>query len=73
MMGAGGCIPAQQEYLTALRRRCDETGSPLIFDEVMTSRMIWEVSSSEPEYFRSHDLGKILGRRNDVWSIRWAR
>ena len=39
MMGAGGCIPAQQEYLTALRRRCDETGSLLIFDEVMTSRM----------------------------------
>ena len=39
MMGAGGCIPARQEYLTALRRRCDETGSLLIFDEVMTSRM----------------------------------
>lgn len=39
MMGAGGCIPASQEYLEALRRRCDESGALLIFDEVMTSRM----------------------------------
>ncbi len=39
MMGAGGCIPARQDYLEALRRRCDETGALLVFDEVMTSRM----------------------------------
>jgi glutamate-1-semialdehyde 2,1-aminomutase len=39
MMGAAGCIPATLEFLQALRRRCDETGSLLIFDEVMTSRM----------------------------------
>lgn len=39
MMGAGGCIPARQEYLEALRHRCDEAGALLIFDEVMTSRM----------------------------------
>jgi glutamate-1-semialdehyde 2,1-aminomutase len=39
MMGAAGCIPAKPAFLTALRSRCDATGSLLIFDEVMTSRM----------------------------------
>lgn len=39
MMGSAGCIPATIEFLTALRRRCDEVGALLIFDEVMTSRM----------------------------------
>jgi len=39
MMGAGGCIPATQEFLRALRARCDEVGALLVFDEVMTSRM----------------------------------
>ena len=38
MMGAAGCIPATDEFLRALRSRCDETGSLLVFDEVMTSR-----------------------------------
>ena len=39
MMGAAGCIPATEQFLTALRARCDATGTLLIFDEVMTSRM----------------------------------
>jgi glutamate-1-semialdehyde 2,1-aminomutase len=39
MMGAAGCIPATEQFLTALRARCDATGALLIFDEVMTSRM----------------------------------
>jgi glutamate-1-semialdehyde 2,1-aminomutase len=39
MMGAAGCIPATEAFLAALRARCDETSSLLIFDEVMTSRM----------------------------------
>ena len=39
MMGAAGCIEATPPFLTALRRRCDEVGALLIFDEVMTSRM----------------------------------
>jgi glutamate-1-semialdehyde 2,1-aminomutase len=39
MMGAGGCIPATDEFLRALRSRCDEVGALLVFDEVMTSRM----------------------------------
>ena len=39
MMGAGGCIPATEGFLRALRTRCDEVGALLVFDEVMTSRM----------------------------------
>jgi Glutamate-1-semialdehyde aminotransferase len=39
MMGAAGCIPATEDFLRALRARCDEVGALLVFDEVMTSRM----------------------------------
>ena len=39
MLGSGGCIPGEPEFLQALRRGADETGAVLIFDEVMTSRM----------------------------------
>ena len=39
MMGAAGCIPAEPGFLVGLREVCDRTGTLLIFDEVMTSRM----------------------------------
>ena len=39
VQGAGGSIPASLEFLHELRRRCDATGTVLIFDEVMTSRL----------------------------------
>jgi glutamate-1-semialdehyde 2,1-aminomutase len=39
MLGSGGCIPAEREFLLALRRSADRHGALLIFDEVMTSRM----------------------------------
>lgn len=38
MQGSGGCIPGDVDFLTGLRELCDEHGSLLIFDEVMTSR-----------------------------------
>ncbi len=34
VQGEGGVTPARPEFLAALRRRCDETGALLIFDEV---------------------------------------
>ena len=34
IQGEGGVIPGQAAYLQALRKRCDETGALLIFDEV---------------------------------------
>ncbi len=39
VQGSGGCRPASTAFLHELRRRCDETGTVLIFDEVMTSRL----------------------------------
>lgn len=39
MIGGGGCIPAEREFLAMLREKADATGAVLIFDEVMTSRL----------------------------------
>ncbi|SHE96329.1 Acetylornithine/succinyldiaminopimelate/putrescine aminotransferase [Fodinibius roseus] len=36
IQGEGGIIPAEREWLKAVRRRCDETGALLIFDEIQT-------------------------------------
>ena len=38
MIGSGGCIPADPEFLGALREASRESGVLLVFDEVMTSR-----------------------------------
>lgn len=39
VLGSGGCIPADHEYLTMLRSVTAELGIVLIVDEVMTSRL----------------------------------
>jgi glutamate-1-semialdehyde 2,1-aminomutase len=39
MMGAGGCIPADRDFLAGLREAASRHGIVLIFDEVMTSRL----------------------------------
>jgi glutamate-1-semialdehyde 2,1-aminomutase len=39
MMGAGGCIAAEPEFLAGLREAASRHGIILIFDEVMTSRL----------------------------------
>jgi glutamate-1-semialdehyde 2,1-aminomutase len=39
MLGAGGCIPAEPEFLGTLRAETAQRGAVLIFDEVMTSRL----------------------------------
>jgi glutamate-1-semialdehyde 2,1-aminomutase len=39
MMGGGGCLPADRDFLFALRQACSEHNVVLIFDEVMTSRL----------------------------------
>ena len=36
VQGEAGVRPPQNGFLTALRRRCDETGAMLIFDEIQT-------------------------------------
>jgi len=39
MQGSGGCIPAEQEFLSMLRAETQKAGALLVFDEVMTSRL----------------------------------
>ena len=39
MLGSGGCIAGSSEFLSMLRDETKRTGSVLIFDEVMTSRL----------------------------------
>jgi glutamate-1-semialdehyde 2,1-aminomutase len=39
MMGGGGCIPAERDFLALLRAEATRHGAILIFDEVMTSRL----------------------------------
>ena len=36
VQGEGGIIPAQKNWLQAVRKRCDEVGALLIFDEIQT-------------------------------------
>ena len=39
VQGAGGCIPADADFVALLRERATRHGALLIFDEVMTSRL----------------------------------
>ncbi len=58
-----GVVPAKMEFLQALRRVTEETGIPLIFDEVVTNFRI--ALGGAMEYFGVRPdlvcLGKILG------------
>ena len=40
MLGSGGCILGDPEFLAMLRRLTADAGAVLIFDEVMTSRLV---------------------------------
>jgi glutamate-1-semialdehyde 2,1-aminomutase len=60
---AGGCIPADREFLKAVREYCDRTGTLLIFDEVVTGFRIG-LSCAQGYYRVEPDLtvlGKIIG------------
>ncbi len=63
VMGAGGVIPAQKEYLKFLREECDRLGIVLIFDEIITGFRL--ALGGAQEYFGIKPdlctLGKILG------------
>ena len=62
MMGGGGTIPADREYLAALREASTRHGIVLVFDEVMTSRLapggLQEAHGITPDMTT---LGKYLG------------
>lgn len=62
MVGTGGCIPADREFLAALREASLRHGIVLVFDEVMTSRLapggLQEALDITPDMTT---LGKYLG------------
>jgi glutamate-1-semialdehyde 2,1-aminomutase len=62
MLGAGGCRPANPEFLAGARRLADEHGALLILDEVQTIRLA--PGGLQAEYDVSPDLtvlGKAIG------------
>jgi glutamate-1-semialdehyde 2,1-aminomutase len=62
MIGSGGCIPAEHEFLRMLRTETTRVGALLIFDEVMTSRLapggLQSVAGVKPDLTT---LGKYIG------------
>jgi glutamate-1-semialdehyde 2,1-aminomutase len=59
MLGAGGCIPASVDFLSALRYVTSAHGSLLVMDEVMTSRLA--VGGAQQVYGVHADL-TVLGK-----------
>lgn len=63
MMGAGGMVPCEKEFLQGLREVCDETAALLVFDEVVTGYRLG-LGGAQQFYGVLPDLtvlGKILG------------
>ncbi len=58
VIGAGGMIPASQEYLQTARRLCDQFGVVLIFDEVVSGFR-----------YRAGDVGKLYNVRPDLLTM----
>lgn len=81
MLGAGGGIPASEGYLKLLRDFCDNNGSLLIFDEVITGfrfryGSIWKLLGVCPDLFTfgkaaagGMHLGMYGGRRDVMETI----
>jgi len=63
VLGAGGMIPADRDFLRGLREYCDSTGALLIFDEVITGFRLG-LSGAQGYYSVKPDItvmGKIIG------------
>jgi glutamate-1-semialdehyde 2,1-aminomutase len=63
IVGNMGCVPAQPGYLQLARKLCDQHGSVLIFDEVMTGFRV-ALGGAQSLYGVQPDLttlGKIVG------------
>lgn len=63
VLGAGGCIPAEKEFLEGLRELCTENDILLIFDEIITGFRL-SPGGAQQFYRVTPDvtiLGKVLG------------
>lgn len=75
VLGAGGMIPAEEQFLRGLRELCDEIGALLIFDEVITGFRLG--LGGGQGYFRVHPditvFGKIIGGGLPIGAIAGRR
>lgn len=63
VLGAGGCIPADRDYLKGLRELADASGALLAFDEIITGFRV-ALGGAQERYGVKPDLaafGKIVG------------
>jgi len=63
VLGAGGCIPAEEAYLNGLRELADGAGALLAFDEIITGFRV-ALGGAQERYGVTPDLaarGKIMG------------
>jgi glutamate-1-semialdehyde 2,1-aminomutase len=63
VLGAGGCIPAEPDYLEGLRELADQAGALLAFDEIITGYRL-ALGGAQERYGVKPDLatfGKIVG------------
>jgi glutamate-1-semialdehyde 2,1-aminomutase len=63
VLGAGGMIPADRDFLMGVREYCDRTGTLLVFDEVITGFRLG-LSGAQGYYNVKPDItvmGKIIG------------
>jgi glutamate-1-semialdehyde 2,1-aminomutase len=63
VLGAGGCIPAEPDYLKGLRELADKAGALLAFDEIITGYRL-ALGGAQERYGVKPDLasfGKIVG------------
>jgi len=75
VLGAGGMIPAEREFLAGLRELCDETGALLVFDEVITGFRLG-LGGGQAYYHVQPDLtvfGKIIGGGLPIGAIAGRR
>jgi len=75
VLGAGGCIPAEKEFLKELRELCSENGALLIFDEVITGFRL-SPGGAQQYYGVLPDitvLGKIMGGGFPVGAVTGSR
>jgi len=75
VQGAAGCIPAEREFLKALRELCTESGTLLVFDEIITGFRL--APGGGQQFFNVLPditvLGKILGGGFPVGAIAGSR
>jgi glutamate-1-semialdehyde 2,1-aminomutase len=75
VLGAGGMIPADREFLRGLRELCDETDALLVFDEVITGFRLG-LGGGQAYFHVIPDLtvfGKIIGGGLPIGAIAGRR